>query len=116
MSEKAVAIGSNPELIPAAPSGLETKKLMQYDANKKSVLISYLLWFFFGWLGGHRFYLGKSGSAIALLLLTLTGAITSWFFIGFLILLVPAIWLTVDAFLIPGMVRDTNNNLIQMLA
>ncbi len=39
----------------------------------KSIGASYLLWFFLGYLGGHRFYLGRKGSAIAILLLTIIG-------------------------------------------
>ena len=40
----------------------ETRKLMQFEANKKSVGVAYLLWAFFGGFGAHRFYLGRSGS------------------------------------------------------
>lgn len=34
----------------------------------KSKFVAYLLWFFFGLLGIHRFYLGKVGSGILYLL------------------------------------------------
>jgi TM2 domain-containing membrane protein YozV len=34
----------------------------------KSKGIAYLLWFFFGFLGIHRFYLGKTGSGLLYLL------------------------------------------------
>ena len=36
--------------------------MMRYDANKKSIGVSYLLWFFLGGLGAHRFYNGRTGS------------------------------------------------------
>jgi len=59
------------------------------DTRKKSVAATWLLWLFLGELGAHRFYLGRIGTAIAMLL-TLGG-----FFI----------WALVDAFLVPGMLR-----------
>lgn len=88
---------------------------MRYDANKKSTLVAYLLWFFLGWFGGHRFYLGNTGTAIALLLITIFSIVLSVIGIGLLGLGVVAIWVLVDAFLIPGMVRTKNNELINVL-
>ncbi|MEE2907264.1 MAG: NINE protein [Planctomycetota bacterium] len=58
----------------------------------RSTPIAYLLWFFFGLLGIHRFYLGRPISGVIYLL---TGGV---FLIG---------WI-VDLFLIPGMVRMEN--------
>jgi TM2 domain-containing membrane protein YozV len=58
----------------------------------KSKGVAYLLWFFLGFFSAHRFYLGKTGSAILYLL---TGQI---FGIG---------WL-VDLFLLGGMVDQYN--------
>lgn len=55
--------------------------------------IGYLLWFFGGIFGYHRFYYGRQLTG---LLWMLTAGV---FFIG---------WI-VDAFLIPGMNRDANN-------
>ena len=40
----------------------DTVVLMQYDANKKSAVVAYLLWFFLGMLGAHRFYLSQPGT------------------------------------------------------
>jgi hypothetical protein len=57
-----------------------------------SVVTAYLLWLFFGFLGGHRFYLGKVGTGI---LYALTGG---GFFFGWLI----------DFFRMPYLVRDAN--------
>lgn len=58
----------------------------------KSKGVAYLLWFFLGIFSAHRFYLGKTGSAILYLL---TGQL---FGIG---------WL-VDLFLLGGMVDQYN--------
>lgn len=62
-----------------------------------SVAVAYLLWFFLWFVSGHRFYLGRPGTAILQIL--------SYFvLIGF-------IWALIDAFLIPGMIRDRNNEI-----
>ncbi|MDQ7052758.1 MAG: NINE protein [candidate division KSB1 bacterium] len=60
--------------------------------QEKSVGVAYLLWLFFGPLGIHRFYLGK----------TVTGVI--WLLTGGLF----AIGWIIDLFLIPGMVETYN--------
>lgn len=76
---------------------------MIYDANKKSAGVSYLLCLFLGGFGAHRFYLGRTGSAVGQLVLWVLGLLTvfiTWIPLG--------IWLIVDLFLIPGMVREKN--------
>lgn len=72
--------------------------------ESKSTLIAYLLWFFLGGFGAHRFYLGKIGSAVGMLLLFWIGIFTTVLFIGWVLLLAYGIWWLVDAFLISGMV------------
>ena len=85
-------------------------KMMMYDANKKSTGLTYLLWFILGGFGVHRFYLGRPASGAAILIFTLLGFVT--FFVTWI---VSGIWLLVDLFLIPGMVRNKNNDLIHGL-
>ncbi len=60
--------------------------------QEKSVAVAYILWLFFGCLGIHRFYVGK----------TVTGVI--WLLTGGLLLFG---WV-IDLFLIPGMVETYN--------
>jgi len=74
----------------------------------KSMLLAYVLWFFLGSLGIHRFYLGATRSAIILLVLTILSVVLSVVGVGPLLGLVVVIWLIVDIFLIPGMVRAAN--------
>ena len=63
---------------------------------------AYLLWFFLWWVSAHRFYLGRPGTAILQIL--------SYFvLIGF-------VWAFVDAFLIPGMIRDREQQIRNRLA
>ena len=85
---------------------------MRFEANKKSPLIAYILWFFLGALGVHRFYLKRNMSALIILALTILSFILSFVGIGPLVFIVVAIWLFVDIFLIPGMARAYNNTLI----
>ena len=91
--------------------------LMAYEANKKSLGASYVLWFFLGGLGGHRFYNGRTGSGVAQLLMTIFGIILiAAGGIGILLLLPVSIWVLVDAFLIPGWVSGHNNMLAVTLS
>jgi hypothetical protein len=46
----------------AAAAKATASTMMRYDANKKSMVVSYLLWFFLGMLGAHRFFLGQKHS------------------------------------------------------
>jgi TM2 domain-containing membrane protein YozV len=95
-----------------------TQEMMRYDANKKSLIVAYLLWFFLGWFGLHRFYLGKIFSGVVLLLLWLACASLTLLTlgIGYISFLIPALWLFVDAFLIPVIVRRYNNELIDTIS
>jgi len=83
----------------------DARILMLYEANKKTALVAYLLWFFLGWFGGHNFYLERTGVAVTQLILSLT-------VVG---LTITIIWVLVDAFLIPGWVRRQNNLLAAQL-
>jgi TM2 domain-containing membrane protein YozV len=83
----------------------DTRVLMLFEANKKIAVVAYILWLFLGWFGGHNFYLGRTGVAIAQLILTLT--VVGW--------LITIIWVFVDGFLIPSWVRQENNQLAAQL-
>ena len=61
----------------------------EVEQRKKSVVATWLLWLFLGFLGAHRFYMGKIGTGIVMLLT----------------LGVFGIWWLVDIFLISGMIR-----------
>ncbi len=88
---------------------------IRYDANKKSVLIAYLLWWFLGGVGGHRFYLGRTKSAITMLVITLVSIPLMFVIIGLFTIFISIIWALIDAFLIPGMCREHNNRLVDAL-
>lgn len=83
----------------------DTRALMFFEANKKQNIVAYMLWCCLGYFGAHNFYLRRTGVAIAQLILTLTivGIAITFF------------WHIVDAFLIPGWVRQQNNQLATQL-
>lgn len=85
---------------------------MDEISNRKSALVAYALFFLFGWLGGHRFYLGRTGTAIALAVLAVSSFLLASSGVGVVIIIIPAVWLAIDAFLIPEMVRSSNRALI----
>jgi CDP-diglyceride synthetase len=74
---------------------------MRVTNEGPSQTVAYLMWFFLGLFSGHRFYLGRPLSAIL--------QIASYF------ILVGFLWLLVDAFLIPGMVRSRQDIIRQRL-
>ena len=74
----------------------------EVEKNKKSIAVAYILCIFFGSIGGHRYYMGKTGSAIAMTLITVLT-------VGFGVL-VTVIWSFVDLFLIPGWLKDNQNS------
>ncbi|MEW5929322.1 MAG: TM2 domain-containing protein [Gemmatimonadota bacterium] len=100
----------------APAASLDTQRMMMYDANKKSVGVAFLLWFFLGGLGAHRFYMGKTGSAIAMAAITVVSLALTVVFIGFFTLGIVGIWALVDAFMISGWVNAHNAQLINRLS
>ncbi|WP_042777789.1 TM2 domain-containing protein [Sinorhizobium fredii] len=74
--------------------------------ESKSTAVAYLLWIFLGGLGAHRFYIGRVGSGLAILVLTILGILLAPFHVGTVFLVPAVIWALVDAFLIPGMIRQ----------
>lgn len=84
---------------------------MQYDAMKKSVGVAFLFWFFLGGFGAHRFYLKHTGTAIAMLIITVVSIPLTLVIVGFIGLAAVGIWWIVDAFLISGMVEKYNLDL-----
>lgn len=73
------------------------------NKSSKSRSVAFLLSFFLGGFGAHRFYAGKGGSAIAQLLMSLS----------IILLPVSAIWAFIDMLVIAfGKFKDKENNLI----
>ncbi len=95
---------------------LDTERMMRYDANKKSALLAYLLWFFLGLFGVHRMYLGRWGSGLVMLGLHAISWLTWWIAIGMVGFAFLGLWWLIDALLIPGIARRYNNQLADELS
>ena len=75
--------------------------------SPKSRLAMTLLSFFLGEFGAHRFYAGKTGTAIVMLVLTIVGFATLIFFVGLVPLAAVGIWSLVDfIYAIAGNFKD----------
>jgi len=74
----------------------------------REVWLAYVLLLFLGGFGIHRFYVGDTTSGVIMLILTLVGWVTAAFLIGFVLIFAVAVWLIVDLFLVPSMVRTAN--------
>ena len=89
----------------------------QYDIEKKSLIVAYVLWLFLGYVGAHRFYLGRPLSGFIMLALsavTLLLSVVSFGLLGFLWLVV-GLWWLVDALLIPGIVAGRNSRIADQI-
>ncbi|UPY35961.1 TM2 domain-containing protein [Sediminicoccus sp. KRV36] len=89
---------------------------LRYEAGSHSVVLAYLIWFFLGYGGVHRMYLGRWISGLIMLALFGVSLLLTLVFVGYLGLGVIMIWWVVDALLIPGMTRRANYRLIDRLS
>ena len=85
-----------PQVIVVQPQHMAAGPRVIPAGSQKDTTVAYLLWFFLGLFGIHRFYTGHIASGIIWLL---TGALCGFGWI-------------IDIFLIPGMVREANGRVI----
>ena len=86
----------------------EQNYTVKMNMEGKNIIVAYLLWWFLGWAGVHRFYLGRVKSGIAQLLLVLIGGATWIILIGYLFIMAWFIWWLLDAFFTYKMVEEEN--------
>jgi TM2 domain-containing membrane protein YozV len=80
-----------------------TLPILEMETSKKSRMVTFLLSAFFGGLGVHRFYVGKTATGIVMLVLTLS-------FIG---IIVTAVWALIDfIMIISGIFKDKDGKVI----
>ena len=83
-------------------SQLDARELLLMESEiknqGKNMVVAYILWYFLGLFGAHRFYIKKTGSAVTQLILSIT-------IVG---LIATSIWWIVDAFLVHTWVKDHN--------
>ena len=77
-------------------SGMMGEVVTQSTMSDKSKVAAALLSFFLGMFGIHRFYLGRVGSGIFMLVLTGLGYLTMGLIVGIGILVIVAFWDMID--------------------
>lgn len=70
------------------------------QVSDKSKSTAALLAFFLGGFGAHRFYVGKSGSAVIMLIMAIVGILLSCVYIGLPLCFAVGIWSFVDFIII----------------
>ncbi len=89
----------------------DQRALMRYDAEKKSLVIAYLLWFFLGYGGVHRLYLGRWVSGLIMLAIFGVSMLLTFVFIGYIGVAFIFLWWLLDALLTAAMVQSHNRRL-----
>jgi TM2 domain-containing membrane protein YozV len=89
---------------------VETTRRMTVNVQPqgKNIVIAYLLWWFLGWAGLHRFYLGKTKTGLMMLGLSILGYATLIIGFGFIFLLYWGIWWVLDAYYVQKYVLEIN--------
>ncbi len=79
----------------------------------RSRLTATLLVLFLGQFGAHRFYAGKTETALSMLLLAVPSWLTPWYPVGWLFVLTLGVWILIDAILAAsGQMEDGRGELI----
>ena len=79
----------------------------QANMSPRSKLACLLLCLFLGWIGAHRFYVGKIGTGILMLLTTGGGIVCSIWPIG-------GVWVVIDLiFIVSGSFRDKEGRRVE---
>ncbi len=84
------------DVFQSLPADTQALVWRDYEHRKKSGLIAYILWFFFGF---HYLYLGRIGIQLIY-----------WFTVGGF-----GIWAIIDLFRIPGMIERKNEDILREL-
>lgn len=89
--------------------------LMAFQVRKKDPVAGFLLWWFLGTFGGHRFYCNRPGSGAAMLVTTIVSIPLCYVCVGFITLAGILVWWVVDAFLISGWIQAHNQQVMNQL-
>ncbi|GIU67261.1 TM2 domain-containing protein [Candidatus Phycosocius spiralis] len=79
---------------------------LRVDEETKSPFQAYVMWFFLGWLGAHRFYVGRGKSGLAMVVLTCS-------VIG---LPISFLWWLADSVLLGGMLQEDRERVRDRIA
>ena len=82
--------------------------------SPKSRLATTLLAWFLGYFGAHRFYIGKTGTAILMLVLGIVGIPMCFVLVGIPIVIGVSVWRLIDFILaVAGKMKDSDGLLIE---
>jgi hypothetical protein len=87
----------------------------RYDAQRKSILVAYLLWFVLGAIAAQRLYTGRWLTALIYSVIHLLSWLSTPIGIGWIGLGVVGLWWVIDALLIPGWITAHNTRLVDRL-
>lgn len=106
---------TNPLAEMCVTCGSRLTRVLAGDTSPKSRLATALLAFFIGEFGAHRFYIGKIGTAVLMLILGIIGWSTIWIMgIGLIFLIPVSIWSLIDFILaLAGTLKDGGGKPIQ---
>lgn len=106
---------TNPLAEMCVKCGVRLPKPGEIDISSRSRLAATLLCWFLGQFGAHRFYVGKIGTAVVMLLLGILGWITIWIYgIGLIFLIPVGIWQLIDfIFAVSGNMKDGEGKIIK---
>lgn len=77
--------------------------------SSKERVVALLLCFFLGVFGAHRFYAGRTASAVLILVLTALGWATAIIGVGFVLIAAASVWVFIDFIIILiGNFKDKN--------
>lgn len=77
--------------------------------SSKERVVALLLCFFLGAFGAHRFYAGRTSSAVLMLILTALGWVTAIIGVGFVLIAAAYVWAFIDFIIILiGSFKDKN--------
>ncbi len=89
--------------------------LMAFQVRKKDPVVAFLLWWFLGIFGGHRFYCNRGGTGAAMLVTTILSLPLCYVCVGFVTYAGILVWWIVDAFLISGWIQEHNQQVMNQL-
>lgn len=86
-------------------------ELEKIKTQQQNVVLAYILWWFLGIFGAHRFYTGQSKGWLYIVL-TIIGFVTSYIIIGWFIIFGVFIWWIIDGFNLHKIVKQYNFELL----
>ena len=92
--------------IPSAVVSNDAIAMMKFQSKAKSTGAAYLLWFFLGGFGAHRFYVGSIGIGFLVLISTIVGVFL------LLPLVITGLVCLYDLFTLPSQVERYNSGLM----